>query len=97
MIHEENWKALVLLVKKIAEQKGITHEVIAERSGLVRSNVTRMFQLKYCPSLQNFLSILNAVEVNIFFEDREGKTELNILFEKAMAELGRSPDKLPKN
>jgi len=56
-----------------------------------------MFQLKYCPSLQNWLKILKAVEVNIFFEDRESKTDLNKLFESAMVELGRRPDKLPKN
>ena len=97
MIHDETWKSFVLLVKKIAEEKGITHEVIAERTGLIRSNVSRMFQLKYCPSLQIFLSLLNAVGVNVFLEDRESKTDLNVLFEKAMDELGRRPDKLPKN
>lgn len=97
MIHEESWKPLVLLVKKIADEKGITHETIADRTGLQRSNVTRMFQLKYCPSLQNFLLILRAVEVNIFFEDRESKTDLNVLFEKAMTDLGRRPESLPKN
>lgn len=95
--HQDTWKALVLFLAEIAKSKNITHEVIAERTGLQRSNISRVFQLKYCPSLENWLKILKAVEVNIFFEDRESKSDLNILFERAMAELGRRPDKLPKN
>lgn len=95
--HLDTWKVFVLLIKRIAESKGITAEEIATRTGLHGSHIRRMFQLKYCPSLQNFLTVLKAVEVNIFFEDRENKTDLNVLFEKAMSELGRRPDKLPKN
>ena len=95
--HEDTWRVFVLLIKEIAESKGITHEEIATRTGLARSNISRMFQLKYCPSLQNWLKILKAVEVNIFFEDRESKTDLNQLFEKAMTALGRRPENLPKN
>ena len=95
--HQDTWKALVLFVSEIARSKGITHEKLGELTGLQRSNISRMFQLKYCPSLENWLKILKAVEVNIFFEDRESKTDLNILFEKAMSELGRRPENLPKN
>ena len=95
--HPETWKVFVLLIKRIAESKGLTSEAIAERTGLHGSHIRRMFQLKYCPSLQTFLTVLKAVEVNIFFEDRENKTDLNILFEKAMADLGRRTDSLPKN
>jgi DNA-binding phage protein len=95
--HGDTWKVLVLFLAEIAKSKGITQEVIAERTGLLQSNISRMFQLKYCPTLDNWLKILNAVQVNIFFEDRESKTELNQLFEKAMTEPGRRPDKLPKN
>jgi len=47
--------------------------------------------------MQTFLAIAGAIEVNFFFQDREDKTELNVMFEKAMTELGRRPDKLPKN
>ncbi|WP_372775665.1 helix-turn-helix domain-containing protein [Mangrovibacterium sp.] len=95
--HQDTWKALVLFLAEIAKSKSITQEVIAERTGLQRSNVSRMFQLRYCPSLDNWLKILKAVEVNIFFEDRDSKTDLNLLFEKAMTELGRRPENIPKN
>jgi len=95
--HEDTWRVFVLFIKEIAESKGITHEQIAEKTGLARSNITRMFQLKYCPSLQNWLKILKAVEVKIFFEDRESKTDLNTLLEKAMLQLGRRIDNQRKN
>ena len=89
--HEDTWRVLVLFVKEIADKKKISSEMIAARTGLHASNVRRMFQLHYCPSLENWLKILKAVEVNIFFEDRESKTDLNLLFEKAMTALGRRP------
>jgi DNA-binding phage protein len=95
--HEDTWRVFVLFIKEIADKKGITSEVIAERTGLYSINVRRMFQLKYCPSLENWLKILKAVEINIYFEDRNSKTDMNVLFEKAMYELGRRPEKLPKN
>lgn len=93
----EHWKVLVLLLKEIAKEKGISQEVIAERTGLLQSNVSRVFSLAYVPKLETFLSIANAIGVNFFFEDKDGKTDLSLLFERAMTELGRRPNKLPKN
>ena len=93
----EHWKVLVLMLKNIAADKAISHQQIADETGLQRSNVSRFFQLKYKPTLDTFLTIANAIKVNFFFEDRESKTELNNVFEKAMDQLGRRPDKLPKN
>lgn len=93
----EQWKLLVLLLKEIAESKGITQQQIADESGLIQSNVSRFFSLKYKPTLDTFLQIAKAVKVNFFIEDQESKTDLNLMFEKAMTELGRRTDKLPKN
>lgn len=93
----EQWMLLVLLLKEIAEAKGVTHEQIAEASGLQRSNVTRTFNLSYCPTLATFISIAKALKVNFFFEDQEDKSDLSKVFEKAMEALGRRADKLPKN
>jgi DNA-binding phage protein len=95
--HENSWKVLVLMLKNIAEAKGITQEEISYKTGLLQSNISRVFSLRYCPTLQTFLAIATAIEVNFFFEDKESKTELSFMFEKAMAELGRRPDKLSKN
>ena len=95
--NEQHWMLLVLLLKHIAKEKGITQEVISDVTGYNQSNISRIFALRYCPSLEVFLSIASAIGVNLFIEDKESKTELNKVFEKAMEELGRRPDKLSKN
>jgi transcriptional regulator with XRE-family HTH domain len=93
----EHWMVLVLLLKEIAESKGITQVEIAESSGLIQSNISRFFSLKYKPTLDTFLQIAKALKVNFFFEDQENKSDLNTCFEKAMEALGRRVQKLPKN
>lgn len=91
------WQLLVLLLKEIADQKNITQQEIADDTGLLQSNVSRFFSLKYKPTLDTFLQVAKAVKVNFFFKDKEGTSDLNKAFEKAMAALGRRPDQLPKN
>lgn len=93
----EQWKLLVLILKEIADSKGISQIEIAERSGLIQSNISRFFALKFKPTLDTFLQVAKAIKVNFFFEDQENQTDLNVAFEKAMTELGRRPDNLPKN
>jgi len=97
--NEQQWQLLVLLLKELAIQKygkgWQTH--LAEKTHFTQGNISRMFGLKYTPSLKNFMIIAKAIEVNFFFEDKEGKTDLNLAFENAMESLGRRPDKLPKN
>ena len=93
----EQWKLLVLLLKEIAESKGITQNEIAEKSEMHQSHVSRFFALKFPPNLHTFLKVAEAIKVNFFFEDQENKTDLNVSFEKAMEQLGRRADKLPKN
>lgn len=95
--NEQHWKLLVLLLRKVAESKGISQQEIANRTGMLRTNVNRVFQLKYCPKLDTFILIANAIGINFFFEDKESTTDLNEIFEAAMTELGRRPDNSPKN
>ena len=94
---DQQWKLLVLLLKEIAESKGITQNQIGEIAEMHQSHVSRFFALKFPPNLNTFLNIAKSIKVNFFFEDQEGKTDFNVAFEKAMTELGRRPDKLPKN
>jgi DNA-binding phage protein len=93
----EQWMLLVLLLKEIAEKKGVTQGQIADQTGLLQSNISRFFSLKYKPTLDTFLQISKAIKVNFFFEDQDSKTDLNQAMERAMEELGRRVDKLPKN
>ena len=94
---ENNWKVMVLLLREVALEKKITHEQIAEKTGLQKSNVSRVFSLAYCPSMDLFLKISMAIGVNFFFEDKDSKSDLNVCFERAMSELGRRVDALSKN
>ena len=94
---ERDWQLLVLILKQIASEKGITQEQIAEATGYQRQNVNRVFSLRYSPRLDVFINIAKAVGVNFFFEDKDGTTELDLIFEQAMTELGRRVKKLPKN
>ena len=93
----EQWQLLVLLLKEIADQKNITQNDIAELTGMQQSAVSRLFLLKYKPTIETFLKVAKAIKVNFFFEDQEGTADLNKAFEKAMTEIGRRPDNLPKN
>jgi transcriptional regulator with XRE-family HTH domain len=95
--NNEHWKVLVLLLKEIADNKGITQLEISERTGMLQSAVSRFFSLKFKPTLETFLQVAQALKINFFFEDQEEKTDLNVAFEKAMTELGRRPENLPKN
>lgn len=91
---DAQWKVFVLLLKKIAEQKGISFGEIEEKSGV---DSEKFFNLSTPPRFDHFLKVAKAIQINFFIEDREGKTELNKLFESAMEYLGRRPDKFPKN
>ncbi len=93
----DHWRILVQLLREIAREKGIEQKEIAERTGYEPSNISRIFSLRYTPRLDVFLNIAQAIGVNFFFEDKDGKTDLAILFERAMTALGRRPDKLPHN
>lgn len=91
---EQQGAALQLLLKQIALQKGLTNQMIADRIGWTQGNVNRILNAKYSPTLANFLELAKAIEVNFFFEDKDGTTELTVAFEAAMDELGR---RKPKN
>ncbi len=94
---DKQWKLLVLLLQQIADNKELTQKQIAEKTQMHQSNISRFFALKYAPDLRMFLRIANAIGVNFFLEDKESKSDLNLMMERAMEELGRRVDKLPKN
>jgi DNA-binding phage protein len=93
----EQWMLLVLLLKEIAGQKSISINEIAEKANMEQSSVSRFFSLKFKPTLHTFLEIAKAIGVNFFFQDQNGKSDLNTAMERAMDQLGRRIEKLPKN
>lgn len=61
----EKRRILLQSLADIAKQRNITHDAIAERTGFIRNNVSRMFAGKYPPSLDNFLMLCDAAGVSI--------------------------------
>ena len=93
----EQWMLLVFLLDQIRLQKGLSIKKVAEISEMQTSHVSRFFSCKFPPTLPTFLKIAKAIGVNFFFEDQESKVDFNVAMENAMEQLGRRPNKLPKN
>ncbi len=90
---EPTSRALVLLIKKIAESKGITQLEMSEKSGIAQSNVSATFAGLRTPNLSTFVKLCSAVGVRIFIEDRDEQSDLSKLFQEAMDEVGFDPQK----
>ena len=67
----QRWEDLVSELRHAAEQKSITQEMIAERTGLIQSNISRLFALKYQPNIKTLLLVASAVGVNLKLEETE--------------------------
>lgn len=63
-------------LKEVAAERGITHEMIAERTGFQRANVSRMLAGKYSPTLDNFLTLCQAIGVYVFIIDKTDDSPL---------------------
>ncbi len=93
----EYWKVLALFFENAMKAKGMNRTQLAEQVGVHSSTIKRFFELEFCLKFDVVLDIVRALELNIFFETREESAEMNKWFEDAMEQLGRRPDKLPKN
>jgi len=61
----EAGRMLLRFLHQEAKNKGITQEQIAERSGFIKSNVNRMLNYRYSPTLENFLILAESIGVRI--------------------------------
>jgi ribosome-binding protein aMBF1 (putative translation factor) len=93
----EHWKVFALFFKQAMEAKGMKASQLAAKIGASPSTIIRFFDLEFCIRFDYVLRIIHALELNIFFETRDESAEVNKWFESAMEQLGRRPDKLPRN
>lgn len=56
-----------LFINATAKNKGITHESIADQTGLKRANVTRALNGSHTPTLQTVVKIAGVVGVQMTF------------------------------
>jgi transcriptional regulator with XRE-family HTH domain len=66
-----SWESLVIQLRQIAEEKRITQEMIADKTGMLQSNISRIFSLKYVPTLQTIVLIASAIDVELTLEEIE--------------------------
>ena len=71
---DQHWQVLVLLLKNIAAEKGITREQISDKTGMKASSISRIFSLRYRVTLANYVSIAQAIGVNLFIDDKDSKS-----------------------
>lgn len=67
----QRWEDLVAELRHAAEKKKITQLEIAQRTGLLQTNISRIFLLKYQPTVKTILLIAEAVGVNLKIEETE--------------------------
>jgi len=76
---ESNWKEIVINLRDIAIEKGTTQDMIAYKSGMLQSSVSRIFALQFIPKLSTIISIAKALEVEIILKDDKLKAVLSFV------------------
>jgi transcriptional regulator with XRE-family HTH domain len=61
----DEWKEIVKQLEAIANQKNITQEEIADRTGMIQSAISRVFAAKFIPKLSTVFLIAEALGVEI--------------------------------
>jgi DNA-binding phage protein len=62
---DEDWKKIVLQLRDIAKEQGITQDVIALRAGMLQHSISRIFSLNFTPKLNTVIIIAKAIGVEI--------------------------------
>lgn len=90
MIEQTNdWKALTLLLKNIAKAKGITQQMIANKTGIDQPNIARFFSFKTCPTIAVYITIAKAIGITFTAEDNDNKLNVAQMLEEAKEEINK--------
>ena len=87
----EHWQLQVFVIKNIARAKGITQDKIAEATGIQRSNVSRVFNLKYTPTIKTLNLIAQAVDSYISVVGNG--VDMDVVTKTAMSDLAEFKSK----
>jgi transcriptional regulator with XRE-family HTH domain len=74
--YDEASKMLCQYLHQMAKEKGITHQQIADKTGFIVSNVTRMLSGKYSPTLVSFMKLADALDAYLFVIDKDADNQL---------------------
>lgn len=56
-----NWQDKIHELEKEAQKRGITQNMISERTGIHQPHISRFFKAELCPRLDTYLAIENAI------------------------------------
>lgn len=65
----EDWKILLDQLKKVADEKGMTQEDIADKCGMIQSSISRIFSHAYAPRISTVVLIAEAIGVKLVVSD----------------------------
>jgi transcriptional regulator with XRE-family HTH domain len=69
-IYKEKRKKLLLYLKELAKDKGISQEEIAKKTGFKQSNVSRLLNGIYPPTLDNLIRLAEAINHDVVFANK---------------------------
>lgn len=61
----ENWHEIVDQLRSAAEEKNLTQIELEQRTGVLQTNISRIFQKKYVPKISTLLTLAEAIGVEI--------------------------------
>lgn len=69
MANLTNWQTLLSEISRVAKEKGVTHQQIAEETGLHRQNVGRLLSGRHCPQIDAVMSVAKVVGLTLRVEN----------------------------
>lgn len=68
---ESNWKEIVLMIKDAYDRSDMTQTEIQRKTGLIQSNISRIFNLKHPPLISTLVAIAEVVGVEFIIKDKD--------------------------
>lgn len=87
-------KVFIGILKELAQQRGLTNYAIAQLTGVTEPTISRYFNFKSVPPLDNFLAIAKEVGVVFFFEAKDDTVDLDTAFKNASKQASESDNDL---
>jgi DNA-binding phage protein len=61
----KDWQKIIKYLEEEAHRQNISQVTLAKRTGISQPNISRFFKAEVCPRLDTFLSITNALGINL--------------------------------
>lgn len=66
----DNWKEIVQELKEAFDRSGMTQDELADKTGLIQSNISRIFNFKFIPRISTIALIADAIGVELVILDK---------------------------